>query len=422
MSIVERVKRLCLSPTSEWPVIAEEPVEPVSLITSYILPLAAIGAVAGLIGGSLIGTATPFGTFRVPLATGLQTALLVVVMAVVGVFVVAAIINALAPTFGAQKSFHQALKIAAYSFTPGLVAGVLQILPLLGTLALLASFYGLYLMFLGLPRLMRCPEDRALGYTAVVVACCLALGVAFVLVASVVGLSFGAARSLAGNVGGAGAPDASEVQLDANSPLGKLQQLGKELEKSGKKMEAAEKSGDQGAQVSAALEGLGTLFGGGARVDPVSIEELKKFVPETLGGLPKTSNSAEKSGLGIMVSRAEATYGQRGNGADKEVRLEIVDTGGVSGLVGVASWMGLQEEKESDSGYERTRKVDGRMTHEKVSTRGGTNEYTVVVGERFTVTATSDDFDIDALKSAVASLNLGGLDAMKNAGVQSAQK
>ena len=145
--------------------------------------------------------------------------------------------------------------------------------------------------------------------------------------------------------------------------MGKLQELGKKLEESNKKMEAAQKSGDQNAQAAAAIEGLGTLLGGGKHVDPIAIDQLKPFVPESFAGLPKTASSAEKTGIaGLMVSKAEARYG---DGAAKSVTLEISDTGGVSGLMGLASWAGVEGEKDDDSGSEKTQKVGGRLVHER---------------------------------------------------------
>jgi Yip1-like protein len=414
MSIVERVKRLCVSPTSEWPVIAEEKAEPASLITGYVLPLAGAAAVAALIGRVVFGITVPFlGTYREPITTSIGTAVFTIIVAVVGVFVLSAVINVLAPTFGAQKSTEQALKVAVYSLTPAWVAGVLQILPALSIFALLGAFYGIYLLYLGLPRLMKCPQDKAVGYAAVVVVCCLVLGV---VVMTVTGAVFGAAALGSGLLsGGATSTPASEAHFDKDSPLGKLEQLGKSLEESGKKIEAAEKSGDQGAQVAAAFEGLGALLGGGKHVDPISIDQLKSFVPDTFAGLSKKSSGAEKTGFGITVSKADATYG---DGAQKEVKLELLDTGGASGLVGFASWMGLQEEKEDDNGYERTQRVGGRFVHEKVSKRGGTNEFAIVLGERFVVSAESSDLKIDELKSAIGSLDLAKLEAMKDAGVK----
>jgi len=413
MSIVERVKRLCVSPTSEWPVIAEEKGEPASLITGYVLPLAGAAAVAAMIGRVVFGITVPFlGTYREPLTTSIATAVFTIVLTVAGVFVLSVVINALAPTFSAQKSNEQALKVAVYSLTPAWVAGVLQILPALSILALLGAFYGIYLLYLGLPRLMKCPQDKAVGYAAVVVVCCLVLGFVGAATSAAV---FGTAALGSQLLSGGASTPSSETQFDKNSPLGKLEQLGKSLEESGKKIEAAEKSGDQGAQVAAAFEGLGTLLGGGKHVDPISIEQLKSFVPDTFAGLTKQRSGAEKTGFGITVSKAEATYG---DGAQKEVKLELLDTGGASGLVGFASWMGLQEEREDDNGYERTQKVGGRFVHEKVSKRGGTNEFAIVLGERFVVSAESSNLKIEELKSAIASLDLAKLEAMKDAGVK----
>jgi hypothetical protein len=198
--------------------------------------------------------------------------------------------------------------------------------------------------------------------------------------------------------------------------MGKLQALGAKLEESNKKMEAAQKSGDQKAQATAALEGLGTLFGGGKRVDPVAIDQLKAFVPESFAGLAKKSSSAEKTGLaGIMVSKAEARYG---DDAGKSVTLEVSDTGGVSGLMGLASWAGVEGEKEDDHSAEKTQKVGGRLVHEKISKTGGTNEFGIVLGDRFVVSAKGRGVGVPELKAAMSSLDLARLEGMKDMGVQ----
>ena len=45
-------------------------------------------------------------------------------------FVLALIVDALAPTFGGEKNFIQSLKLVAYSYTAAWVAGIFQLLPL----------------------------------------------------------------------------------------------------------------------------------------------------------------------------------------------------------------------------------------------------------------------------------------------------
>jgi hypothetical protein len=425
MDIVSRVKNICLSPTTEWPVIASETTSTGELMTGYAIPLVAIGVVCGFIGKSLVGTSTIFlGTIRMPIVAGLALAAFGFVMGIVGIFIVSFIIDALAPTFGGQKSSGQALKVAVYAYTPVWVAGVLNIVPALGLLGILAALYALYLLYLGLPRLMKCPEDKAIGYTAVVVVC--AIVITFV-VGAVGTMVVGAGVLGAGMAGSTGSwglsgpsarssPASSEVQFDKNSPLGKLQEFGKKMEESNKKMEAAQKSGDPNAQMTAATEALGTLFGGGKRVNPIEIDQLKPFVPETFAGLPRKSNSAAKTGIaGLMVSKAEATYG---DGAARRVTLEISDTGGVSGLMGLASWVGVEEDKEDEYGFERTHKVNGRLIHEKGAKQGGSNEFGIVLGDRFVVSAKGTGVELSDLKNAVSGLALARLESMKDVGAQ----
>jgi hypothetical protein len=189
MTIVQRIQGICLKPKEEWQIIAAESSSPAELLQKYVAPLAAIGAVAGFIGMSFIGVSAFGISVRMPLVTGLVGAAIGFVAALVEVYVLALIIDALAPKFGGEKNFSQALKISAYSFTPALVGGVLRIVPALGVLALLASLYGVYLLYLGLPRLMKAPPEKAVNYTLVVVAC--AIGI-FLVIGAVTGAIIGA--------------------------------------------------------------------------------------------------------------------------------------------------------------------------------------------------------------------------------------
>ncbi len=415
MGLIDRVKNILIAPKTEWEVIAGETTGTGALITGYVLPLAIVAAVAGFIGSTVVGTSLGFmGTFRMPFAWGLVMALYQVVMAVVGVFLIGFIIDTLAPNFGAQKNFAQAIKVAAYSYTPAWVVGILMILPMLAILGILGALYGLYLLYLGLPRLMKNPEEKSVVYTVVVVICAIVVGI---IISVVGGLITAPAMMAAGGGMGGGfmGRAAPEVTYDKDSPMGKLDQFAKQMEAAGKKMEAAEKSGDPGKAMGAAMEVLGVMAGGGARVEPVAIDRLKPLVPESLAGLPMTSSKAETSGIaGLMVSKAEATYG----GGARQIKLEITDTGGASGLVGLASWAGVQGEKEDERRIERTRNEGGRMVHEEISKTGGPNKYAVIVANRFVVGASGSGMGLNEVKGAVASVDLGQLEAMKDEGVK----
>jgi len=132
---------------------------------------------------------------RIGMGTLITQAVMSYVMSLIVVYIVAMIVNFLAPTFGGQKDMMQALKVVAYGSTAGWVAGVLGLFPALALIALLAGLYGLYLVYLGLPVLMKCPPERAAGYTVVVVVSVIVVTVVFGLV---LGLLFGAGMAVKG--------------------------------------------------------------------------------------------------------------------------------------------------------------------------------------------------------------------------------
>lgn len=170
MNLIDRVKNILLQPKAEWGVIAAESTPTGDLYKNYIVPLAAIGPAASIIGMSMVGISMPFmGTIRVPITSSIAHAVTSYVLTLVGVFIIALIIDALAPSFGGEKNQEQALKVAAYASTPSWVAGIVMLIPMLGIIGLLAALYGLYLLYLGLPLLMKAPPEKAVAYTAVVV-------------------------------------------------------------------------------------------------------------------------------------------------------------------------------------------------------------------------------------------------------------
>jgi hypothetical protein len=169
MNIVERVKKILLEPKKEWEIISRETTNTSELYKSYIMPLAAIGPVASIIGMSIVGISMPFGgAFRLPLTTAVGSAVVQYVLGLVGVYLLAMIVDFLAPTFSGEKNSDQALKLAAYSYTAGWLSGIFVMSPALGFFMIL-GLYGLYLIYTGIPVLMKAPQEKALGYTVTVV-------------------------------------------------------------------------------------------------------------------------------------------------------------------------------------------------------------------------------------------------------------
>jgi hypothetical protein len=376
--VIERVKAILVSPRTEWPVIAAEPRTARDIYLGYVAPLAAIGVIAGLIGSTTIGLPMPLiGTVRTPLVPAIVAAILQYLFTFVNIFVVALIVDALAPTFGGQKDPVRALKVTAYSYTAAFVAGALMLVPWLGNLAMLAGLYGVYLLYLGLPVLMRSTADKSVGYTMVVVICAI---VAFFII----GLF---TRGLLGMTGFGSANIISRAPATQGGEA------------------VAANPGAVG--VHAAMNAAGTLMAGGQDVQPVDFHALKDMLPASLPGLTRADARGQSGeAMGMKGSSANATYS---DGANASVTLEIADLGSLSGLASLATRFDPKMEKETATGYERTRNLSGQLVHERYDRQSRSGETTVLVGNRFAVTVRGRGVDAGQLTGALQAVDLARL-------------
>jgi hypothetical protein len=423
--LIERAKRILLSPRSEWPVIAAEPKTARDIYLGYVAPLAAIGAIASFIGVTTFGVSVPLlGTMRTPIVPALFGAVLHYALTFVGVFVCALIVDVLAPTFGGQKDALRALKVTAYSFTAAWVAALVTVIPALGFIAVLGALYGLYLLYLGLPVLMRNPEDKSIGYTIVVVICAIVLMFIISLVsAGVIGV-MGYGAGMVGKAGGATQEQSADAaaamvskimggqssadQARMKDAMSTLQKLGEQAEKAEKNAKA---SGGDGAvaaanavDMNAAMNAVGTVMSGGKNVTPVDFHQLKDLLPASLPGLTRTEASGQSGeAMGVKGSSATATYS---DGASAAITIEIADLGSLSGLANLAARFDPKMEKETATGYERTRTVSGQLVHEQYDRQSKSGETGVLVNNRFGVTVRGHGVDAGQLTGALQAVDM----------------
>ncbi|HPJ97330.1 MAG TPA: Yip1 family protein [Syntrophales bacterium] len=164
MNLVERVKNILLSPVSEWEAIKGETHTVSGLFTQYAMILAAIPALAGLIGFSLIGSSFGFGTLRLPIGYGLAYCVTSYILSLVGIYILAIVIDRLSPNFGASQDMAAALKIAVFSMTPYWIGGIFMLIPALSIITMIAGLYGLYLLFLGIKQLKDVPPEKLMTF------------------------------------------------------------------------------------------------------------------------------------------------------------------------------------------------------------------------------------------------------------------
>lgn len=425
--LIARIKNILLSPSTEWPVIAAEASSAGALYLGYVAPLVAIGVIATFIGHSVIGLPI---LGRVGIVAGLAHAILSFLLSFLGVFLIALIVDLLAPSFGGQRDSLAALKVTVYSFTPGWVAGVLNLLPMLGILGIIAAFYGLYLLYLGLPVLMRCPKEKSIGYTIVTVLCAIVMWVVIgaLTTCAVAGLGLAgigalgamshsserardsdvAANVLSNIFGGKSDADKARVSeaLKTLEKMGEQAQQAERAAKAGGATNAPAGSGGQ-VDVNAALGAVGQIVAGGKDVQPVDFHKLKDMLPESLPGMQRKEASGQSGeAMGLKGSSATARYS---DGASASIDIEIADMASISGLAALASKFDPSMEKETDTGYERTRKVDGQLVHERYDRRYRSGEVGIIIADRFAVNVRGNGVDAAALTTALKQIDLAKL-------------
>jgi hypothetical protein len=401
VNFIQRVQDILLKPKETWPSIASEPASVASIYQQWLFILAAIPAVAGFIGMSVLGFGG-FG-FRVPLLTGLVQMILSYALSLGMVYLMAHLVDALAPSFGGTKNFISAFKLMAYSLTAAFVGGIFSLIPALAVLGLVAAAYSIYLLYTGLPELMRNPPDKSAAYTAVVVVAGIVAGIVVGAITAAITPSFGMMGHRAGANVTLNTPD-GEVTLNT----AKLEEMAKRMEEAGKRAEAAQKSGDPDAAGKALGDMMGAMSGGNGQ--PIAAAELKAFLPESLGELKRVGIEAQSGGaMGINVSTAKAQY----TAGEKRIELSIADTGGLAGLAAMAGWANLTVDRETETDVEKVYKQGNRTVREEYRKDGSNSERSIVLANGLVIEAQGRSVDPAFLKQATEALALTQLEALQ---------
>ncbi len=406
MNLVQRVQDVLLKPQQTWPVIDAEGGDTASIYKNYLIYLALVPAVAGFVGLSLIGVGVFGVSMRVPLLSGLANMVVGYVMSLVMVFVLGLIANALAPSFGGTKNPLNALKLVAYGSTAGFLGGIFSLLPSLSILGLLAAAYSIYLIYVGVPVMMKSPPEKAVGYTAVLIIC----GIVAAVIVGAVSAMFGAGRL---GMGGLGSTDDGGGNIAITTPDGsisldtsKLQAAAKQMEEAGKRMESAQAAGDSAAAGKAMADMMGAMGSGAA----FPTENMKAWLPATLAG--QARNSFEVQGgaaMGIAGSTASASYGED----DAQLHLTLTDAGGMGALVGLAAAANITMDKETATSVEKAYKSGTRSMREEYNKDGSQAEVTAMLENGLMVELKGDQMSIDKVKQALTELDLSRMESTK---------
>lgn len=401
---LQRASDILLRPQSTWAAIDQEEGDTIAAIyRRYLLMLAAIPAVAAFIGQSLIGFSLFGVTVRTPILQGLVGMVVSYTLMLAMVYVVALVANALAPKFQGQPHPLKAFQLIAYGATAGMLGGVFSVLPALSMLGLLAGLYAIYLIYRGVPVLMRVPAERVLGYTAALVVCALVAGLLLGLVSSLFVPSAASVSSsmttpsITARTAGRGG---EEVKIQV--PGTNIQIDTQRVEAAARKMQEAQARGETQAATQAMGDALGAALGGQGAA-PLPPQTLRAQLPDALGRLARTSIEARSDrALGLQLTTVKAEY----TAGDRSVRVTVKDLGAMPALIsGIAAWAQSSVDRDAADSAERIYRADGVAYRVSYRKDGSHAEQTMLLPNGVLVEA-EGNLPFDDLSAALSQLPL----------------
>lgn len=205
----------------------------------------------------------------------------------------------------------------------------------------------------------------------------------------------------------------------------KVADMKKAAEQASKALESAQNatnSKEAGQKMGSAFEKLREAVGGGKAVQAVDFRRLKEVLPPSVPGMTREDVRGEQgSQMGFSTSKAEAIYTAEGE-RQQRLTVSVTDLGSMRGIGmlkdELASWG--HTESESTRGYERSttiRGYDGMEKFQSYEHGGSRGSLAFQVAGRFEVSVEGRNVPMETLKSAAEGIDVGALEAMKDAGV-----
>lgn len=416
MFLLKRVRDILLRPTPTWQKIREERFDAGWVFSTYVMPLAAIAALAVFIGLTLVGVGGWESRQRLPLARGLAGLGVGFLLLLLTIFVLARAVNALAAGFGARQSTRRSMMLVGYASTAAFVGALFALVPALAFIGLFFALYSVYLLYTGLPVLMRCPPTKVIAFTALTVSCAavmlgvLATVLLMLMPSGLPGTGASPAPALAATASGAPSPAlAEEPPAEPESP--RVAAMSSSMREAQGRLEAARKTGDAATAGAAITDMKAAITRSGLQgIDP---QVLKLALPDRLPDGFSQIRMQTHSGKGNEVvggSEAESTY------VDAEKRrltLAAVDLGARGLMVKSAEWASSVEADPAPGHVDKVFKT-GRRTHRELFRPAGSQaEVTIVLANGIIVQARADKSDLPTLRKMLIEVDLGTLEALK---------
>ena len=423
-ALAERVHGLFAKTGDTWKLIATERTSIAQVYQTYLLPLAALAAVLALLGWGLVELIGADGLgMTVPMAV--SSVLVLLVMVLVGIWMLAQVTDALAPHFQARKSELRAFKLMAYSATPLVLVALFTLMPGAAWLGLLGLGYALWLLWQGLPRLMRCPLDKRVPYFAV-----LAVAVALLAAVTVTLMSFmlqhgRPAPRLAGASGtvvSGAAPSASPAGVSSGAvPVAAASVASGVVSEEAVMGVSPAASDDASAPMASAPSDAPTADGQGAApaapsapLSSAALERLsgqiKALSPAELAGLKREQLNTQS--LNVAGATGLAVYGDYGQG-DKTMSVNWVYVGANPKQTPMGEWANATLQRDDASRSERIYAEGGRHMSESARKDGSGASMKVLLANGVLLDIDAHNLTLEALKAGLPALKLNELEQLQ---------
>jgi Yip1 domain len=195
--MIQHAFGLLVRPSAQWQTIADLPPSSFRTLLLYPCLLAILPAVAWYYGTSQVGwTVGDHGdTIKLTVASARQISILFYLGMVGCVAVIGYFIHWMSDTYGADSSLTKGIVITGLTSTPLFIAGLVGFYPLLWVdllIGVAAVSWSVYLLYLGIPIVMKIPEERGFLFSSAVVGVALVMLICL-MVGSVILWEYGAA-------------------------------------------------------------------------------------------------------------------------------------------------------------------------------------------------------------------------------------
>jgi len=353
--LLVRVWSILAHPARTWDAIAAETFRPDIVYGRYVLLLAAFPPLCWLIGDMVFGHAVPgFSPHHFPVLAAITGAATWYVIGFIGVYIAALLVDLAVPLCGGHRDFANAFLLAAYGLMPAWLGGVFGLFPPVSLLAVVGAPYSVFLIGLGLPRLLAVPRGRR-------IACAMVCGVIILsipVLAAVTGN--GVAQALNGVTGRAAVPNRTVTRASAPPSA----------------VKSSAPAPDRAPKITP---------------DP---NVLLPLLPASFLGVPRRDETAVRAGAGdIAASTAGASYAVA---SGLTLRVSIMH---VAGGINATAVMNVNSSSNTDV----VTTVDGTMTEALSDRAHRTAIYTIKTADGVVVTAqgNADMATLKALAEAV---------------------